>query len=329
MTMRPVTRRATLFGAVALFSTPALLRASSSLPETLVMQAPRSGPGILMAHARAIGALDKVAGKVELSLWTTPDEMRAGFVSGKVPLTVMPSQGAASLHNKGLGLHLVSVLTDGHCGLIARDMENCSVADLRGKRVAVPSINGFTGHMMRLGLRHYGIGLDEVELIPAVTKMEGGQILLSGRADVALVPEPVGSAVLMKGKQAGQHLYRGEQMREVMGKIAGTAPSLPQASLAIRADYAAEYPGLIPALREAISAAAVDLNADPAKAAANAAPFVERKAGLLAQAIPFANLHGEPANEARPKLEALYSALLDADPGIIGGKMPGEALYGA
>ncbi|MCW8842742.1 MAG: ABC transporter substrate-binding protein [Rhodobacteraceae bacterium] len=323
-----LTRRTALAGAAALIAVPSVIRASNKGLERLVLQAPRSGPGILLAHAEARGLLEPLADEVDLSVWTTPDDMRAGFVSGKVPLTVMSSQGAASLYNKGLDLEIVSVLTDGHCGLIARGIKGCSVADLRGKKIAVPSINGFTGHMFRLALRYYGIAEDELEILAAATKMEGAQLLLAGRAEVALVPEPVASAALMKGKAQGQDLYRGEQMRDVMGKITGTEPSLPQASLVARKGFAAAYPDVLSALQAALAEATISLNADPAAAAADAAPFLERKAALLEMAIPYANLNAQAAIEARPKLEALYTALLEADAKIIGGRMPDAGLYG-
>ncbi|MBR9843826.1 MAG: ABC transporter substrate-binding protein [Rhodobacteraceae bacterium] len=325
---KTLTRRQTLAGAAALLAAPSFLRASSGGLDRLVMQAPRSGPGILLAHAEARGLLAPLAKEVDLSVWTTPDDMRAGFVSGKVPLTVMASQGAASLYNKGLDMQIVSVLTDGHCGLIARGIKDCSVADLRGRKVAVPSINGFTGHMFRLALRYYGIAEDEVEILAAATKMEGAQLLLAGRAEVALVPEPVASAALMKGKAQGQDLYRGEQMRDVMGKITGIEASLPQASLVARKGFVDAYPEVIPALQKALAEATVSLNADPAAAAADAAPFLERNAKLLEMAIPYANLNAQSAKEARHKLKALYMALLEADPKIIGGRMPDAGLYG-
>lgn len=323
-----LTRRQSLAGAAALVAVPSILRAASDRLDRLVIQAPRSGPGILLAHAEARGLLAPLADAVDLSVWTTPDDMRAGFVSGKVPLTVMSSQGAASLYNKGLDMQIVSVLTDGHCGLITRGIKDCSVADLRGKTVAVPSINGFTGHMFRLALRHYGIAESEMTILAAATKMEGAQLLLAGRAEVALVPEPVASAALMKGKAQGQDLYRGEQMRDVMGKITGIEASLPQASLVARKGFVASYPDMIPALQKVLAEATLSLNADPAAAAADAAPFLERKAKLLEMAIPYANLNAQPAAAARPKLEALYTALLDADAGIIGGRMPDAGLYG-
>lgn len=322
-----LSRRAAVLMGAAFLSAPMLARAQSRQLERLVIQTPPSGPGILMAHARATGAFDGMAAKVELPVWMGFDQMRAGFVSGDVPVTVMPTQGAASLYNRGFGLRMVSTLTDGHCGLIAHGIADCQMDDLRGKRIVLSGINGFTGNMMRLGLRHAGIALNEVDLIAAATHMEAGQVLLAGRADVGLIAEPAATGVLMRGQADGQPLERGVQMRHVLGHITGLRAVLPQACLAIRADYAAAHPWLSAALNDALSKAATTLNADQAVAAENAGAFMDRAPGLLERAIPFANIAVRPASEARPEIEALYRALLGADPGIIGGKLPDEGLY--
>ncbi len=326
----PLTRRAALVTGVAALAMPMVLRAGTQRLTRLVLQTPGSGPGILLAHARAIGAFDSFADTVDLPIWSGFDQMRAGFVSGKVPVTVMPTQGAASLYNRGFGLRMIATLTDGHCGLVARDIAGCDIADLRGKRVALSGINGFTGHMMRLGLRAAGVGPDALELLPAATHMEAGQLLLAGRADAALIAEPAATAVLRRARATGsngQGLHRGVQMKEVLGRITGLRPVLPQACLAIRSDHAADHPWLAGALNDALARATASLNADPGAAAAHAGAFLDRAPGLLEEAIPFASISVRAASQARPEVEALYNALLAADPGIIGGRLPDDALY--
>lgn len=322
-----ITRRNALMMGAVLLASPGLARAQSTRLPRLVLQTPGSGPGILMAHARALGLFETIVDEVDLSIWSTGDEMRAGLVSGSVPVTVVPTQAAASLYNRGFGIKLVATLTDGHCGLVARGIAHCTIPDLRGKSVAVPSFNDFTGHMMRLALAHHGVGQDDVTLIPATTQMEAAQVFLSGRADVALLAEPGATAALTRGRSDGQDLHRGVQMRDELGAMTGLRPSLPQAALAMRADFATDHPWLAQALTQALADAADHLNAHPQDAAENAAPFLDRAAPMLAQAIPFANINVLPAAIARPEIEALYQALISADPGIIGGALPDDGLY--
>ena len=328
MTTSILTRRSALALGGAALAAPMLAgQARAAMLDKLVLQTPRSGPAFLLAHTRAIGAFDAVAPEVDLPLWMGFDQMRAGFVSGDVPVTIMPTQGAASLYNKGFGMKMLATVTEGHCGLLSREMENIQVSDLKGKKVVLSGINGFTGHMMRLGLNHAGIGLDELELIPAASHMEAAQVILSGRAEAALIAEPASTAALMKAKAEGISLHRGVQMREVLGQITGLRPVLPQACLAIRSEYAEAHPELSAALVEALKTGAASVNANPAQAAADAAALLEGKAKVLEQAIPYASISVMTASEARPEIEALYTALMAADPKIIGGKMPDDGLF--
>lgn len=329
MTHTPVafTRRTALMMGGAMLAAPALLHAQPNRLPRLVMQTPGSAPAILMAQAQALGLLDTIAHEVDLSIWSNNDEMRAGLISGSVPVMALSTQGIASLYNRGFGIRLVATLTDGHCGLVARGIADCTIPDLRGKTVVVPFFNDFTGHMMRMALAYHGVGQDELTLVPATTQMEAGQVFLAGRADVALLAEPGATAALMRGRSDGQDLHRGVQMRDEMGAITGLLPALPQASLAIRSDFADEHPWLAQALAEVLAEAAASINADPESAAVNAAPFLDRAAPMLAQAIPFSNINVLPASTARPEIEALYQALIAADPGIVGGALPDDGLY--
>lgn len=101
MSQATFTRRAALVMGTAMLAAPAMLKAQSQRVPKLVLQTPGSGPAILMAHARALGVFEPLAEELELSIWNTADEMRAGLVSGAVPVTVVPTQAAASLYNRG------------------------------------------------------------------------------------------------------------------------------------------------------------------------------------------------------------------------------------
>lgn len=47
--------------------------------------------------------------------------MRAAVASGSMGAVVMPSYGAANLHNRGLGLGLLNVLTTGLLYIVSKD----------------------------------------------------------------------------------------------------------------------------------------------------------------------------------------------------------------
>lgn len=326
----PSSRRRFLGGAAAAgaaLAAPSVLRAETAPLELLTLKSPPSGPSITLSHAVATDAFAGVARRVEFSLWRNPDELRAGLSSGRLPVAVAPAQGAASLYNRGLAVRLISVLTDGHCGLISRDAPLGSFAELRGLRVALPFFRDMTGHVMRRILKHHGVAEDALTLLPAATHNEGAQLLLSGRADAALLAEPVRSIAILKGAAAGVTLHRGVETRQEWARVTGLRPSLPQAALVALASFIDAHGDKIAPLHAALAAAAASANADPATAARHAAAVTERSAKALEAAIPYCALTAREGSTARPELEAMFSALAEADAGVIGGRLPDDGFY--
>lgn len=310
-----------------ILAAPGVLRAGSQRLDRLVLQGPPSGPSLTLAHAVALGLFDDIAREVAFSCWSTPDELRANLTSGRVPVVAMAAQGAASMYNRGFGVHLVTVMTDGHCGMVSRHAPIEHITELRGQRIGQPFINDMTGHVMRRALAHYGMTVADVHLVSAATHIEGAQLLLAGRVDSALLAEPAATAALLRAEATATVLHRGLQMRDEWGRITGLRPSLPQAGLVVTQAFAEAHPQHIEALHQAVEFAAASANANPQLAAEHAAEPMDRPAAVLSAALPFCHLTARQARQARPELEAMYSALAEADPGIIGGRLPDAEFY--
>src|SRR5690606_30491027 len=135
-------RRALLAGSAALafgLATPAILRAQPVA--RLALYGPPASPTITLAHAVATGALSGLAEDVSLTVWRNPDELRAGLTSGQIDLSIVPVQVAANLYNRGMGLRLVNVMTDGLIHVVSARDALGGIADLAGKRIAVHFVN--------------------------------------------------------------------------------------------------------------------------------------------------------------------------------------------
>ncbi|HHX91779.1 MAG TPA: ABC transporter substrate-binding protein, partial [Paracoccus sp.] len=276
--------------------------------------------------AVASGALAGISSDISLTVWRTPDELRAGLTSGAIDLSVVPTQAAANLYNRGMGLRLVNVMTNGLLYVLAREGVIGSLADLAGKSLAVPFPNDTPDFVMRAILAQAGL-TESVTLSSPATPMEAAQMLLSGRIDAAVLSEPVATVALMRAQQAGVMLVRAIDLQAEWGGITGLGPIVPQAGLAVTQAFRANHGELIAPLQAALAAVTQAVLADPAAAARHASSPLEQPAPMLAASIPHTNLTATAASEARPALEAMFGLMMTADAAILGGQLPDDGFY--
>lgn len=322
-----ITRRTALIGlagtAITL-ATPALLRAAPAA--RLALYGPPAGPTITLAHAVATGSLGEIAQDVSLTVWRNPDELRAGLTSGTIDLSVVPAQAAATLYNRGMGVRLVNVMTNGLLYVVAPEQMLNGFADLAGKRLAVPFPNDTPDFIVRALLARHGIA-DSVELTPAGSPMEAAQLLMTGRIDAAVLSEPVATVIGIRSREARSSLVRAINLQEEWGRVTGLGPVVPQAGLAVTKRFSEDHGDLIAPLQALLAQATAQVLGAPVEAAEQASVPLEQPAPVLAQSIPHCNLTATPASEARPALEAMFSLMAESDPAVIGGSLPDDGFY--
>lgn len=320
-------RRHVLAGAgaaAAVLAAPSLLRAAPL--DRLALFGPPAGPSITLAHATASGALKDLAAEVTLTVWRSPDELRAGLTSGTIDLSVVPVQVASNLYNRGMGLRLVNTMTDGLLFIVAAEGAVAVFAGLAGKRLAVPFVNDTPDFVLRALLARHGIA-EQVQQLPVGSPIEAAQMLLSGQIDAALLSEPASTVAIQRGMMAGKSFVRAVDLQDEWGKQADTGPILPQAGLAATEKFVNAAPELLPRLQAALQTANAQVLADPVRAATDATGPLGLPALILALSIPHARLAVRPASQARPAIEAMLALMAETDPAIIGGRLPDDGFY--
>lgn len=296
--------------------------------EELVLYGPPAGPSIVLAQAVASGALAPLAARASFRVWRNPDEMRAGLTSGTMGALVLPVQVAANLYNRGMKLKLLNIMTKGLIYIVSADAGIDGFPALKGRKLAVPFRNDMPDLVVARLLAHYGMvpGKDLV-IENTGSPIEAMQMLMAGRVDAVLAPEPACTGAIMMGKLAGKDIRRVIDVQAVWGEVTGKEPVLPQAGLALTDALAAASPGLGDGLQAALEAAADKVNADPENAAKVAAPSLDFPEPVLAASIATSKLVAIRAAKARGPIEAMLSTLADSDPAIIGGRLPDESFY--
>jgi NitT/TauT family transport system substrate-binding protein len=295
----------------------------------LILWGPPAGPSITLAHAVAARMLREVADKAEFKAWRNPDEMRAGLASGTMQAVVVPTQVAANLFNRGLGVRLVNVMTDGLLYIVAGDPALTTIDSLRGRNVAVPFRNDTPEFVFRRILKGKGMAAgSDLAVETTGTPIEAIQLLLAGRLDAALVPEPAATAAIVRGRLAGKAIVRVMDIQKLWAETNGRdRGTLPQAGLAVTTGFYDKHPTLVARLNERLANAAAAVLAAPAVAAGNAAAALELPWPIIEQSIPWSNLVCRRAVEARPAIEAMFATVAEADASLLGGRLPPAEFY--
>jgi NitT/TauT family transport system substrate-binding protein len=315
-----------LTAATAALTFPFITRVNAATLDELVLYGPPAGPSITLAYAVGAGLLRDVAERVRFRIWRTPDEMRAGLTSGTMQAVVMPVTAAANLNNRGFGVKLANVMTNGLLYVISTNPEILSIADLAGREITVPFPNDTPELVFDAVLAHRGLA-DKVKVSRSGSPIEAIQLLLSGRIETALVPEPAATAAMMKASTAGKTVHRVIDMQKEWGAVTGLGAIMPQAGLALAPAFLQDHPEKIAPLLSGLEKATAEVVANPAAAAGHAASALELPWPVIEKSVPFSNLVATPASKVRPEIEALLEAIAKTNAQMIGGKLPGDGLY--
>lgn len=298
--------------------------------EELVMQGPANTLALSLPFFRVLeeGDLEEYAGEVSYEPWNNPDELRAQLSSGQADVSAVPTYVGANLYNRGLDVRLINVLVWGMLYVVGPE-EGAGWEDFRGEKVVVP----FKGDMPDLVFRYLaqqnGLNPQEdlqIEYVSAPP--EAVQMLVSGRAAYAVLPEHLATVALLKGEQAGTTLARAMDMQGEWAETTGREPRFPQAGIVVSGELAEEHPELVRALQERFAESVMWVNENPQEAAGMAAQRLEGiEEPVAARAIPNLNLQPRSAAESREELDFFFEELSTLSPEIIGGELPDEGFY--
>jgi NitT/TauT family transport system substrate-binding protein len=106
----------------------------------LILSGPFAAVSNPLIHMVESGALKDVAEQVEFVPWKDPDQLRVLAIDGKsdADFVAMPTNVAANLYNRGVKLQLVNVSTWGVLWMVSRDPGLKTLADFKGKEIAMP-----------------------------------------------------------------------------------------------------------------------------------------------------------------------------------------------
>lgn len=208
-------------------------------------------------------------------------------------------------------------------------MGTAGIESLRGRKIAVPFRNDTPEFVFRRILKAKGLAAgSDLAVETTGTPIEAIQLLLAGRLDAALVPEPAATAAIVRAKLAGKTIVRAVDIQKLWAEMNRRGKgTLPQAGLAVTTAFHDKHPALVARLHDRLAEAAAAVVAAPAVAAGHAAAPLELPWPVIEQSIPWSNLVCRRAVAARPALEAMFATIAEADASLLGGLLPGAEFY--
>lgn len=258
--------------------------------------------------------------------WRTPDQLRAGLVNGDIGASIVPSYVAANLYNQGRNVKLYNIMTEGLLYLGAH--EPLSGLDaLPGKKLVIPFKNDMPDLVLQALCKKQGVDFTKIDVQYTATPPEALLLFLSGKADCALLPEPVMSMAELKGKESGKPVVRTLDFQQLWGSTFGGKAIIPQAGLCFTDAFIEKHADFIAGLDAALEDALARTLADPMATVQLAGDLLPFPAPVLAKAIPHSHFATTRAAAIEDDILHFFSELHALNAKITGGKMPDSALF--
>lgn len=150
--------------------------------------------------------------------------------------------------------------------------------------------------------------------------------LVAGKGTWAVLPEHVATVAPANANKQGHRLGRVLNLQDSWAKISGGSKRIPQAGIVVSSSLA-KRPDVTKALLRALDDAVAEVNAADQATVATLSQTVGLPEDTIRDIIPRLNLKVVSGAQARPELEKFFEKLADANPDIIGGKLPPASFY--
>ena len=319
-----------LAAALFAFSAPAQARQPK-----LVLSGPFAAVSFPLIHMVESGALKDVAETVEFRSWKDPDQLRVLALDAKsdVDFVAMPTNVAANLYNRGVRLQLINVSTWGVLWMVSREANLKTLTDFKGKEILMPFRADMPDIVFQVLAEKQGLDVKRDFTLRYVgSPLDAMQMLITRRADHALLAEPAVSVALRKTKSfpvsvIAPELYRSANLQEEWGRLTQRPARIPQAGM-VALGRALADPALVEKFQKAYAASLAWCEKHPEECG----KLVAKRVDMLtpegvADSVRVDNAVFVTAREAKPELEFFFGLLHAKQPALVGGKLPDAAFY--
>ena len=317
-------RRQFIGATAAAFAATALpLRAADS---AFTLWGPPVTPTVLLAVAAQMGEARKIR-PFTVKSWTSPDQLRAGLLNKSIEISIVPSYVAANLRAQGQPVILHNIMTRGLLAVMSKGKPITDLKDLAGQKLVMPFKGDMPDLVLQILAKRAGIDLTNLVTYTA-TPPEAVTLFLQKDFPHALLPEPLASASILKGKQEGVNVVRSFPIDKIWNESFGTQNGIAQAGLMVSETVAKEQADFLTALDKDLLAALDWVAANNKSAAEIAANYMPAPMPALERAFEHSALTALRAKDISAEILQFLGEMYQLNPNIVGGKAPDASLFG-
>ena len=317
-------RRQFIGATAAAFAATALpLRAADS---AFTLWGPPVTPTVLLAVAAQMGEARKIR-PFTVKSWTSPDQLRAGLLNKSIEISIVPSYVAANLRAQGQPVILHNIMTRGLLAVMSKGKPITGLKDLAGQKLVMPFKGDMPDLVLQILTKRAGIDLTNLVTYTA-TPPEAVTLFLQKDFPHALLPEPLASASILKGKQEGVNVVRSFPIDKIWNESFGTQNGIAQAGLMVSETVAKEQAEFLAALDKDLLAALDWVTANNKSAAEIAANYMPAPVPALERAFEHSALTALRAKDISAEILQFLGEMYQLNPKIVGGKAPDASLFG-
>ena len=268
---------------------------------------------------------NKVIGnkEIEYEILNASDVLASKIISKEADIAIIPSNLASNLYNKDIDIKLVSTSVWGILYLVSSDDSIKTWEDLKGKEITTIGRNLTPDAILSYLIKANGLKVGkDIKLTYINSAPELAQLFLAGKIDIAIIPEPILSSVLMKKKDTNIIFNIQDEWKKT------TKVAIPQVVMIAQGNLAKNNKEFLDEFIESYKNSIQWVNANPNKGEEISLKLSKRNQGkIMASSIKRSNLMFKNAKDSKKELEEYYKVLLEFNPKLIGGKLPDDKFY--
>lgn len=289
-----------------------------------------SGPtGIGAAKLLSDSDADATVNHYEYTIAADNSELVAGL-TGSDPafdIATVASNVAVNLYNKtDGGVKIIALGTLGVLHILESGGNETvsSVADLAGKTIWAVGQGANPEYILRYVLSENGLDPDKDVTILFADATEVTQKLMTGEAEVAMLPVPAATAAIIKSEGKVRAAL---DMTEEWDAL-NTGSQLIMTAVVARTEFIEQHPDAVAVFLEEYAGSIDYVNTNVDDAAELVAGFgITPSAPIAKQAIPQCHLTYIAGKDMGPAISGYYDILWQADPAAVGGSLPDDGIY--